>query len=304
VFRLRAATDADIPVIAALIETSVRGLQAEDYSVEQMNGAIGTVFGVDSQLIADGTYFVVETESGVLAGCGGWSKRATLFGADAAAVRENKLLDPRVDAARIRAFFVHPDWARQGIGSLLLEACEQAAVEGGFARLELGATLTGERLYSARGYCAVERIEVPLVNGATLPVIRMTKSAHDRIGMMQLAKGTFEVKMTPHATGMSLDKGYHGDLEATSQGQMLTAQTSVKGSAGYVAIEQVSGTLHGRSGTFILQHSGTMNRGTPQQSITVVPDSGTGELDGTSGNMTIHIADGKHSYEFEYTISG
>jgi GNAT superfamily N-acetyltransferase len=176
VFRLRAATDADIPAIAALIESSVRGLQAGDYSVEQMNGAIGTVFGVDSQLIADGTYFVVETDAGVPAGCGGWSKRATLFGSDAASVRENKLLDPRVDAARIRGFFVHPNWARQGIGSLLLNACEQAAIKGSFTRLELGATLTGERLYSARGYCAVERIEVPLVNGVALPIIRMTKS--------------------------------------------------------------------------------------------------------------------------------
>ncbi len=110
--------------------------------------------------------------------------------------------------------------------------------------------------------------------------------------------------MTPHATGMSLEKRYHGDLEAISEGQMLTAQTSVKGSAGYVAIERVSGTLHGRSGTFILQHSGTMNRGTPRQSITVVPDSGTGALEGLGGTMTVQIADGKHSYEVEYTISG
>jgi GNAT superfamily N-acetyltransferase len=176
VFRLRAATDTDIPGIAPLIEVSVRGLQAGDYSVEQIDGAIGTVFGVDSQLIADGTYFVVETDSGALVGCGGWSKRATLFGSDAAEVRENNLLDPRVDAARIRAFFVHPDWARQGIGSLLLDACEQAAIQGGFRRFELGATLTGERLYRARGYCPAERIEAPLVNGADLPIIRMTKS--------------------------------------------------------------------------------------------------------------------------------
>ena len=130
--------------------------------------------------------------------------------------------------------------------------------------------------------------------------------------MTTSAFGTFQVKLIPQpadaeapgVTGMSLDKGYHGDLEATSQGQMLAAQTSVKGSAGYVAIEQVSGTLHGRSGTFILQHSGTMNRGTPQQSVTVVPDSGTGELAGLAGAMSIAVTNGEHWYDFEYTLGG
>ena len=101
---------------------------------------------------------------------------------------------------------------------------------------------------------------------------------------------------------MTIDKQFHGDLEATSKGQMLTAGTGVKGSAGYVAIEKVSGVLHGRSGTFVLQHTGTMTRGTPQLTITVVPDSGTDQLVGLSGKMTIKIADGKHSYEFEYTL--
>ena len=172
---LRPAREADIPSIAALIQLSVRSLQAGDYSPEQMEGALGTVFGVDSQLIADGTYFVVETGSGELAGCGGWSQRGTLFGGDGAAIREDNLLNPRVDAARIRAFFVHPDWARQGVGSLILDACEHAAMAAGFERFELGATLTGERLYRARGYSAVERIDVPLANGALLPVIRMMK---------------------------------------------------------------------------------------------------------------------------------
>jgi GNAT superfamily N-acetyltransferase len=161
--------------LAALIELSVRVLQAPDYSAEQMDGALGTVFGVDSQLIADGTYFVVETESGILAGCGGWSKRKTLFGSDQAAVREDKLLDPAVDAAKIRAFFVHPDWARRGVGSRILGACEQAAIAAGFQRFELGATLAGERLYRARGYSAVDQIDVPLPNGASMRVIRMTK---------------------------------------------------------------------------------------------------------------------------------
>lgn len=123
------------------------------------------------------------------------------------------------------------------------------------------------------------------------------------------ASGTFEVKMIPLTTGddtpgkMSLDKQFHGALEATGKGEMLTALTSVQGSAGYVAIELVTGKLDGRSGTFVLQHSGIMNRGEPQLTITVVPDSGTGELAGIAGKMMINIADGKHSYDFEYTLS-
>ena len=128
--------------------------------------------------------------------------------------------------------------------------------------------------------------------------------------MTNHASGTFEVKISPQDDKgdptlgrMSLDKQFHGDLEATSKGQMLTAGTAVQGSAGYVAIERVSGTLKGRSGTFALQHSGTMTRGTPQLTITVVPDSGTGQLAGLAGRMTINIADGKHSYEFEYTLA-
>jgi GNAT superfamily N-acetyltransferase len=172
--RLRAADFGDVPAIASLIELSVRGLQAGDYSLGQIEGALATVFGVDRQLIADGTYFVVEA-CGAIVGCGGWSKRATLFGSDVHAGREDSLLDPQRDAARIRAFFVHPDWARRGIGSRILEACETAATEHGFGRFELGATLTGERLYRVHGYRAGERIEVPLENGESLPVIRMIK---------------------------------------------------------------------------------------------------------------------------------
>jgi hypothetical protein len=126
------------------------------------------------------------------------------------------------------------------------------------------------------------------------------------------ASGPFDVKVIPQAPDeaggglgrMLLDKQFHGDLEATSKGQMLAAGTAVEGSAGYVAMETVSGTLHGRRGTFVLQHSGTMNRGTPQLTITVVPDSGTGELAGLAGTMTIDIAaGGKHSYGFEYTLA-
>ena len=127
--------------------------------------------------------------------------------------------------------------------------------------------------------------------------------------MANHATGPFEVKLSPQPAEegsplgrMTIDKQFHGDLEATSKGQMLTAGTDVQGSAGYVAIERVSGTLRGKSGTFILQHSGTMTRGTPGLTITVVPDSGTGQLAGLTGRMDIKIADGKHSYDFEYTL--
>lgn len=127
---------------------------------------------------------------------------------------------------------------------------------------------------------------------------------------MAQARGTFEVKLTPQTDGgagaglarMTLDKQFHGDLEATSQGQMLSAGTAVQGSAGYVALERVSGTLQGRTGTFVLQHHGLMNRGAPSLTITVVPDSGTGDLTGLAGTMGITIADGKHSYDFDYTL--
>jgi hypothetical protein len=123
------------------------------------------------------------------------------------------------------------------------------------------------------------------------------------------ASGAFDVKLTPQGTDdgviparMIIDKQFHGDLEAVSRGEMLTALTGVEGSAGYVAIEQVNGTLHGRRGTFVLQHSGTMTRGAPQLSVTVVPDSGTDQLAGLAGTMAINIAGGEHSYEFEYNL--
>ena len=126
------------------------------------------------------------------------------------------------------------------------------------------------------------------------------------------ASGAFEVKLTAAAAGadpggsslgrMSIDKQFHGDLAAVSKGEMLSAGTSVKGSAGYVAMEQVTGSLHGRSGSFVLQHYGIMNRGAPQLTVTVVPDSGTGELAGLAGTLAIKIVDGKHFYEMDYTL--
>jgi len=175
--RLRVAVPKDVPVLRELIDASVRGLQTQDYTPAQIEGALKTVFGVDSQLIADGTYIVAETDSNTIVGCGGWSKRKTLYGGDHWTGRHDELLDLRHDAARIRAFFVHPKWARQGIGSMILEACEEAAKTAGFTRLEMGATLTGVPFYRAKGYIASEHLEVPLANGESLPIVRMTKEA-------------------------------------------------------------------------------------------------------------------------------
>jgi GNAT superfamily N-acetyltransferase len=179
-FHVRLAIDADIPSLHALIESSVRVLQAGDYTPAQIEGALGTVLGLDTQLISDKTYYVIEATSQpnekVIAACGGWSKRKTLFGSDHAAVREPQFLDPATDAAKIRAFFVHPDWARRGLGTLLLETCENAAKSAGFTRFEMGSTLTGVALYKLRGYHVIEPISVPLRNGESLLVIRMAKS--------------------------------------------------------------------------------------------------------------------------------
>jgi GNAT superfamily N-acetyltransferase len=165
----------DVPVLEALIQESVRTLQKNDYTVEQMEGALGGVFGIDRQLIRDGSYFVAEAGSEIT-GCGGWSRRKSLFGSDSLPDKDDGWLDPSVDAARIRAFFVHPGWARRGIGSQIMRACESAARAMGFSRLELVATLPGERLYLVHGFEAGERFAVPLPNGAELPVVRMTKT--------------------------------------------------------------------------------------------------------------------------------
>jgi GNAT superfamily N-acetyltransferase len=185
-FAIRQAVADDIPVLHLLIDTSVRRLQAQDYTPTQIESALTTVYGVDSQLIADGTYFVVEAEGirsnlgtreerALIVGCGGWSKRKTLYGGDRWIAREDTLLEPRTDAAKIRAFFVHPEWVRRGIGSMILDACERAAEEAGFRRFEMGATLTGVPLYRARGYVELERMEVPLANGESLPIVHMEK---------------------------------------------------------------------------------------------------------------------------------
>jgi GNAT superfamily N-acetyltransferase len=175
---VRKAVAEDVPRLRELIEASVRVLQAGDYSPAQIDGALKSVYGVDSQLIEDGTYFVAEDTSAgrkVIVGCGGWSKRKTLYGGDQYTGREDSLLDPAQDAAKIRAFFVHPDWARHGIGTLILEACESAAVAAGFRRLEMGATLTGVAFYRAKGYIEVENQSARLSNGESLSIVKMAK---------------------------------------------------------------------------------------------------------------------------------
>ena len=174
-FHLRKAAIDDIPHLRELIEASVRGLQAADYTPAQIEGALQSVYGVDTQLIADGTYFAVESDNGEIIACGGWSKRKTLYGGDQYAGREDSLLDPARDAAKIRAFFVHPRWARRGLGTVVLEACESAALAAGFTRLEMGATLSGIPFYRAKGYAEIENQSVPLANGETLPIVRMSK---------------------------------------------------------------------------------------------------------------------------------
>ena len=177
-FRLRVATAEDVAGIREVIEASVRGLQAGDYSATQIEAALATVFTIDSQLIADGTYFVALTEDGELAGCGGWSKRKTLYGGDNQVEKiVPELLDPAVDAAKVRAIFVHPRFARMGLGSLILEASEGAALAAGFKRFEMGSTLTGVALYSLKGYVEVDRVAVPVGQGETIEVVRMVKDA-------------------------------------------------------------------------------------------------------------------------------
>ena len=174
-WQYRLARDRDIPALEQLIPLSTRALQASYYSSAQIEAALGPIFAVDRQLIRDRTYFVIENESAII-GCGGWSKRKSLYGGDNGRVSEDTMLDPPRDAARIRAFFVHPSWARRGIGKCILKACENAIVSARFDKVDLVATLAGEPLYAAFGYAAVDRYEIPMVNGLALPVIKMSKS--------------------------------------------------------------------------------------------------------------------------------
>ena len=168
------ATEDDRPALIALIARSARALSAGDYTPEQVEGALAGAFGVDTQLVLDGTYFVVEDDPGI-AGCGGWSYRKTLFGGDAHTQRDAAELDPRTDAAKIRAFFVDPAHARQGIGRALLEHCEQAARERGFSGCELMATLPGLKLYRECGYVPEAPVQHRLGSGLTIEFVPMSK---------------------------------------------------------------------------------------------------------------------------------
>ena len=163
-----------MPAIRALIERSARELSVGYYTPEQIDASVRYVFGVDTQLVDDGTYYLIEA-AGELAAAGGWSWRRTLFGGDQMKAGADPPLDPAVDAARIRAFFVHPAHARRGYGRQLFEHCRRAAEAAGFARLELLATLPGEPLYRALGFSELERLEGRLPNGATMPGVVMTR---------------------------------------------------------------------------------------------------------------------------------
>lgn len=171
---IRKARLDDREAIELLIAESARGLSREDYSEQQIESAIRTVFGVDTDLIEDGTYFVADLD-GTLVGCGGWSKRRTLFGGDRFASRDSGELDPAVDAAKIRAFFVHPEYARRGIGRAILSLCESEAEANGFRSIELMATLPGLKLYRAFGYEGSERVRYELGEGASIEFVPMRR---------------------------------------------------------------------------------------------------------------------------------
>ena len=174
-FALRPARLEDVTELETLIAISARTLLAPWYSSAQIDAAVGSVFAVDMQLIEDQTYFVTAQGSTIV-GCGGWSRRKTLFGADRGHTSDaDSVLDPARDPARIRAFFVHPACARRGIAAALMRHCEQAAADAGFKTMELVATLAGEPLYAAFGFAAIEHFEIPLSGSLTMPVVRMGK---------------------------------------------------------------------------------------------------------------------------------
>lgn len=175
-YTLRLATLGDVPAIQELIARSIHGLGAADYTRAQIEAALQGAFGVDTTLIRDGTFFVAETAAQVVVACGGWSRRRTLFGSDARAERDETLLDPQADPAKIRAFFVEPAHARHGIGRALLTRCEADAQRAGFSALETMATLPGMRLYGSCGYVPEPTIEHPLPGGLTIRFVPMRKT--------------------------------------------------------------------------------------------------------------------------------
>lgn len=169
----RLATSAELPELRALMDASIRTFLGACLDPARVEASF-EIMGVDTQLVEDGTYFVVECENRI-AGCGGWSRRATLFGGDHSAGRDARYLDPATEPARVRAMYTHPDFARRGIGRLVLSLCEAAAAREGFRSLELVATVAGEPLYTACGFSIVERLEVPTSRAVTVPLARMAK---------------------------------------------------------------------------------------------------------------------------------
>lgn len=172
---LRLANHEDTPQLRDLIEQSVRALSVGYYSERQIESALRYVFGPDTQLIADRTYFVIESEAGELIAAGGWSRRRTLYGGDQMKEADDPLLDPATESARIRAFFVHPAWARRGLGRQLYDRCAADAASAGFRTLELMATLPGEPLYRALGFVPLEHSATTLPDGEVLPMVRMAR---------------------------------------------------------------------------------------------------------------------------------
>lgn len=179
-FHIRPARLDEKDALAYLVALSVRELSREEYSEREIEGALRTVFGIDTELINDGTYFTVEAHIDgaipIIVGCGGWSKRKTLFGGDQFDGRESEELNPTTDAAKVRAFFVHPAWARRGIGTLILEECERAAKAHGFTQLELMATLPGEKLYRTYGFAASASIQHDMGKDGMITFIPMKKA--------------------------------------------------------------------------------------------------------------------------------
>lgn len=173
-YQIRRASLEDREALERLIAESARGLSRGDYSDEQVEAAVASIYGIDTDLIRDGTYYVAEAEGSAI-GCGGWSKRRTLFGGDRFAARDSGYLDPAKEPAKIRAFFVHPDWARRGVAGRILETCEREARAEGFRALELMATLPGVPFYAARGYEAGEQVAYETADGVTIDFVPMEK---------------------------------------------------------------------------------------------------------------------------------
>jgi len=172
---IRLARMEDVSTLKQLIPESARGLSKGFYTEQQVKSAITYIFGVDTQLVKDETYYVAEAE-GTIVRCGGWSKRKTMFGGDQMKAEADPLLDPQTEAGRIRAFFIHPQWARKGIGRRIIQACEDAAKTDGFTRMELVATMPGEPLYAAMGYEVTKRFDQTVADGTLIPLAHMKKS--------------------------------------------------------------------------------------------------------------------------------